>query len=89
MSLMYHVITNNYLHRSKKLFDCYCKAQDFIQKIVKMSEQKLTKKQVKQSVKITRIEEELCPNYKKIFLESEIKEPLLEADDIEVEEKVE
>lgn len=76
MPILYHVLTANYLHRTKRFFETHKLAIDHIKKIVDMKECWVTKEKVLKSFKITKIDTDLLPEYAKIFKEnSEIKTP--------------
>jgi hypothetical protein len=81
MGIIYHVITKGYLHRSKKLFDCRCKAYEYVQQILEMCSRKLERDEVKMSLSIARIDDEVVPNYKKLFMEQEVSEPFLDEEE--------
>lgn len=75
MTIMYHVTTRGHLHLSKKLFDCRCNAIAYIKKIIGMHPRKLTREQLNESIQVTRLDDETLPEYRSLYLESDIREP--------------
>lgn len=75
MAIVYHVNTKAYLHNSKKFFDCRCHALKYIKKIVEMCPSSLTRDEFEMSVALTRIDDELTPDYRKIFSEQDAVKP--------------
>lgn len=75
MSLIYFVSTGNYLHRSKKFFDCFCQVIDHLTNIIDMSDDDLEMEDINQSYNIIRIDKEKCPDYGRLYFEKELQQP--------------
>lgn len=75
MSLIYFVSTGNYLHKSKKFFDCFCEAIDHLKKIIDMAPSDLEPTDIEISYQLLRLDNEKCPDYGKVYKEMEIKQP--------------
>lgn len=69
MPLIYQVITGHKLPSYKKLFDCRCKAIKYVKDILTMAEKKLSHTDLDLSIRLTRIDDELCPEFPKLFQE--------------------
>ena len=76
MARVYQVITGNWLHRSKKIFNSIEDCMAHIKKIVDMKKVWVTYYQAHSSYHITMIDTDEMPQYKKIFKEhAEIRPP--------------
>ena len=82
--IIYHVQTSNYLPKSKKNFECRCEAYDYVESIIEGYGQDLDKHELRFSIRVTRIDDEMVPNYRKLFPEKEL-EFYTEADRILVQ----
>lgn len=81
MAIIYHVNTKAYLHNSKKFFDCKCEALKYIKKIVEMCPNSLSDEELDMSVLVTRIDDEIMPDYKRIFPEQDAIRPTFRNDE--------
>lgn len=75
MALVYHLTTCAHLKRSKTFFDCRCKALEYFAQLLRECPVRLSQDQVKISHKLVMIDDEQCPKYKDMYLESGKREP--------------
>lgn len=75
MAIVYHLTTCAHLKRSKTFFDCRCKAVEFFSRLLDACPIRLSQDQIEISHKLVRINDEECPKYKDMYLESGIREP--------------
>lgn len=59
MAFQYHVKTCGYLPNSKRTFDCYCKAMDYIKDQLAAAPKELDKEELEMSVTLLRLDSEL------------------------------
>lgn len=69
MALNYHVKTGAYLPNTKRIFDCYCKAIDYLKEALLRAPGELGKDELEASVTITRVDSDLDYCVKRIFPE--------------------
>lgn len=69
MAKIYQCITGNWLPNSKKIFKTYDECKEHIKKIEEMKESWISAYQVLSSIRVTMIDTEEFPEYKKIFKE--------------------
>lgn len=81
MSYVYQVMTGTYLPRSKKIFDCRCKAINHIKAILDLADKKLDINEIAACVRLTCIDDQKFPEYRKMFTESELSSPFLKKND--------
>ena len=76
MARVYQVITGNWLHRSKRIFESIEESIGHIKKIVDMKADWVSHSQALMSYHITTIDTDELPEYRKIFKEhAEIRPP--------------
>jgi hypothetical protein len=81
--IIYHVQTFNYLPRSKKNFECRCEAYEYVESVIEDYGQDLGKYELIFSIRVTRIDDERVPNYKKMFPEKEMDFSLLRVEELQ------
>lgn len=67
MAFTYHVKTCGYLPNSKKSFDCYCKAMDYLKEVLKNASPDLGKEELEMSVTMLRIDPNLEDRVSALF----------------------
>lgn len=69
---MFFLITNLFLHKTKRYYDTLEQVLKCIDKIVNMSTHKLSKEQYLESVTVLDIDVMTCPNFRDIYIEDRV-----------------
>ena len=76
MTNVYHCVTGNWLHSSKRLFMSFDEVKRHIDYILALKPDWIDEYEILSSIRITMIDSDELPNYEKIFLTtSDIKAP--------------
>lgn len=67
MALIYHLTTGHKLPKKKAFYNCRCKAVDEINSMLNSRAKKLSASDVELSVRLLRVDDEVLPEYRKLF----------------------